>query len=164
MRCPRLVHEADAGSGPTSGAASANDARSSPINGAKPNGNATTMSNSAGSAAGVTPGPKSTGGSHPVTHATPDPRRQRRNSSGRRPLCCDVHRRSAQSCQEIVMAAARMVRLRHTKLSMRKAIRWIYAAAVKLGRPSRKSPRPDEPGGGAARPFRRSLTTEGLDF
>ena len=29
------------------------------------------------------------------------------------------------------MAAARVVRLRHTKLSMRKAIHWIYAAAVK---------------------------------
>jgi hypothetical protein len=67
--------KADAGSGPTSGAASANDAGSGPTTGANPNTNATIASDPAGStenAAGVTPGPKSTGGSQPVTPATPE--------------------------------------------------------------------------------------------
>jgi hypothetical protein len=66
--------KADAGSGPTSGAASANDAGSGPTTGAKPNTDATIASDPPGStenAAGVTPGPKSTGGSQPVTPATP---------------------------------------------------------------------------------------------
>ena len=66
--------KADAGSGPTSGAASANDAGSGPTTGAKPNTDATIASDTPGStenAAGVTPGPKSTGGSQPVTPATP---------------------------------------------------------------------------------------------
>jgi hypothetical protein len=67
--------KADAGSGPTSGAASPNDAGSGPTKGAKPNTDATAASNPAGStenSAGVTPGPKSTGGSQPVTPATPE--------------------------------------------------------------------------------------------
>jgi hypothetical protein len=67
--------KADAGSGPTSGAGSANDAGSGPTTGAKPNSNATGTGNSADStenSAGVTPGPKSTGGSQPTTPATPD--------------------------------------------------------------------------------------------
>jgi hypothetical protein len=64
----------DAGSGPTTGAASANDAGSGPTTGAKPNTNATTASapGSTENGAGVTPGPKSTGGSQPVTAATPE--------------------------------------------------------------------------------------------
>jgi hypothetical protein len=64
--------KADAGAGPTRGAAPANDAGSGPTNGAKPD---TTVSDSAGStenSAGVTPGPKSTGGSQPTTPATPE--------------------------------------------------------------------------------------------
>jgi hypothetical protein len=67
--------KADAGSGPTSGAASANDAGSGPTTGANSNNKATIASDPAGStenAAGVTPGPKSTGGSQPVTPATPE--------------------------------------------------------------------------------------------
>ena len=67
--------KADAGSGPTSGATSPNDAGSGPTKGAKPNTDATAASNPEGStenSAGVTPGPKSTGGSQPVTPATPE--------------------------------------------------------------------------------------------
>jgi hypothetical protein len=65
--------KADAGSGPTSGAASANDAGSGPTKGAKPNTDATATSNgSTDNSAGVTPGPKSTGGSQPVTPITPE--------------------------------------------------------------------------------------------
>ena len=67
--------KADAGSGPTSGTASANDAGSGPTKGAKPNTDTTAASNSNGStdnSAGVTPGPKSTGGSQPVTPITPE--------------------------------------------------------------------------------------------
>jgi hypothetical protein len=60
--------KADAGSGQTSGATSTNDAGSGPTEGAKPITNSTAASNSSGStenSAGVTPGPKSTGGSRP---------------------------------------------------------------------------------------------------
>jgi hypothetical protein len=65
----------DAGSGPTSGAVSTNDAGSGPTTGAKPNSSSTAANTSNGStdnSAGVTPGPKSTGGSQPVTPATPE--------------------------------------------------------------------------------------------
>ena len=71
--------KADAGSGPTSGAVSTNDAGSGPTQGAKPNTGATAASNSNGpkenaseNSAGVTPGPKLTGGSQPVTPAMPE--------------------------------------------------------------------------------------------
>ena len=68
--------KADAGSGPTTGATSANDAGSGPTKGATLNTGSTAGSNSNGLAsdnsAGVTPGPKSTGGSQPVTPATPE--------------------------------------------------------------------------------------------
>jgi hypothetical protein len=60
----------DAGSGPTKGAVSTNDAGSGPTAGAKPNTDSTAASDSNDStdnSAGVTPGPKSTGGSQPVT-------------------------------------------------------------------------------------------------
>ena len=65
----------DAGSGPTSGVASTNDAGSGPTNGVKPITNTTAASDPNGStenSAGVTPGPKSTGGSQPVTPAAPE--------------------------------------------------------------------------------------------
>ena len=67
--------KADAGSGPTKGAVSTDDAGSGPTKGVKPNADTTTTSNSNGStdnSAGVTPGPKSTGGSQPVTPITPE--------------------------------------------------------------------------------------------
>ena len=67
--------KADAGSGPTSGSTSTNDAGSGPTKGAKPNSDLTAASDSNGStenSAGVTPGPKSTGGSQPVTPAMPE--------------------------------------------------------------------------------------------
>ena len=67
--------KADAGSGPTSGAASANDAGSGPTKGAKPNTDTTATSDLndlTGNSAGVTPGPKSSGGSQPVTPITPE--------------------------------------------------------------------------------------------
>ena len=60
--------KADAGSGPTSGAAQANDAGSGPINGSKASAPADSSSSTENSA-GVTPGPKSTGGSQPTTPA-----------------------------------------------------------------------------------------------
>ena len=66
---------ADAGSGPTNGAVSTNDAGSGPTKGASPNAGATAAGDSNGSTengAGVTPGPKSTGGSQPVTPAMPE--------------------------------------------------------------------------------------------
>ena len=76
LSAPALAQpKADAGSGPTSGSASANDAGSGPTKGAQPKADATTASTSNGStenSAGVTPGPKSTGGSQPVTPATPE--------------------------------------------------------------------------------------------
>jgi hypothetical protein len=66
--------KADAGSGPTTGATSTNDAGSGPTTGSKPNSGTTTSdaSNSTENSAGVTPGPKSTGGSQPVTPAMPE--------------------------------------------------------------------------------------------
>jgi hypothetical protein len=67
--------KADAGSGPTKGAVSTDDAGSGPTKGVKPNSgtNATSTSNgSTDNSAGVTPGPKSTGGSQPVTPITPE--------------------------------------------------------------------------------------------
>jgi hypothetical protein len=65
--------KADAGSGPTSGAVSTNDAGSGPTQGAKPNTGSTaansdnSRASSSENSAGVTPGPKSTGGAQPVT-------------------------------------------------------------------------------------------------
>ncbi len=67
--------KADAGSGPTKGDASTDDAGNGPMKGAKPNTDTTATSNTNGStdnSAGVTPGPKSTGGSQPVTPITPE--------------------------------------------------------------------------------------------
>jgi hypothetical protein len=67
--------KADAGSGPTNGATSTNDAGSGPTKGAKPNSDAAAASNSNSStenSAGVSPGPKSTGGAQPVTPAMPE--------------------------------------------------------------------------------------------
>ena len=63
--------KADAGSGPTKGATSNNHAGSGPTTGAKPNSDTAAASNSGSTenSAGVTPGPKSTGGSQPVTPA-----------------------------------------------------------------------------------------------
>lgn len=58
--------KADAGSGPTRGAAQANGAGSGPINGSKASAPADSSSSTENSA-GVTPGPKSTGGSQPTT-------------------------------------------------------------------------------------------------
>jgi hypothetical protein len=66
----------DAGSGPTKGAVSTNDAGSGPTSGATPKmgstaaGNSNTATQNDESSAGVTPGPKSTGGSQPVTPIT----------------------------------------------------------------------------------------------
>jgi hypothetical protein len=75
LSVPALAQpKADAGSGPTKGATSTNDAGSGPTTGAKPNAS-TTASDSNGStenSAGVTPGPKSTGGAQPVTPAMPE--------------------------------------------------------------------------------------------
>lgn len=72
--------KADAGSGPTNGAVSTNDAGSGPTKGAKPKTGSTAASNSMGSnsmgstenSAGASPGPKSTGGSQPVTPGMPE--------------------------------------------------------------------------------------------
>ena len=66
--------KADAGSGPTTGATSTNDAGSGPTKGAT-QGQDSTASNAPGStenSAGVSPGPKTTGGSQPVTPAMPE--------------------------------------------------------------------------------------------
>ena len=66
----------DAGSGPTNGAVSTNDAGSGPTAGATPKMGSTAASNSNTATqndennAGVTPGPKSTGGLQPVTPIT----------------------------------------------------------------------------------------------
>ena len=66
----------NAGSGPTNGAVSTNDAGSGPTAGATPKMGSTAASNSNTATqndennAGVTPGPKSTGGSQPVTPIT----------------------------------------------------------------------------------------------
>ena len=67
--------KADAGSGPTSGAVTTKDAGSGPTQGAKPNADSNSVSNSndlTDYSAGVTPGPKSTGGSQPVTPIPPE--------------------------------------------------------------------------------------------
>jgi hypothetical protein len=64
--------KADAGSGPTKGAVSTDDAGSGPTKGAKPNTGSSAEITSNENSAGVTPGPKSTGGSQPVTPAMPE--------------------------------------------------------------------------------------------
>lgn len=65
--------KADAGSGPTKGAVSTDDAGSGPTKGAKPNTDTAAESKDASeNSAGVTPGPKSTGGAQPVTPITPE--------------------------------------------------------------------------------------------
>jgi hypothetical protein len=77
LSAPTLAqtNKMDAGSGPTKGAVSTTDAGSGPTAGAKPAGS-TAASGSNDStdenSAGVTPGPKSTGGSQPVTPITPE--------------------------------------------------------------------------------------------
>ena len=80
--------KADAGSGPTSGAISTNDAGSGPTKGAKPNTGSTAATNSDSStasssenSAGVTPGPKSTGGAQPVTPMIGTSSQQMQNGS-----------------------------------------------------------------------------------
>ena len=66
--------KADAGSGPTKGAVSTDDAGSGPTKGAKPNANTTAAESkdATENSAGVTPGPKSSGGAQPVTPITPE--------------------------------------------------------------------------------------------
>ena len=66
--------KADAGSGPTKGAVSTDDAGSGPTKGAKPNTdtNSAEPKDSTENNAGVTPGPKSTGGAQPVTPMIPE--------------------------------------------------------------------------------------------
>jgi hypothetical protein len=66
--------KADAGSGPTKGSVSTDDAGSGPTKGVKPNADTTAAEtkDSTANSAGVTPGPKSTGGSQPVTPITPE--------------------------------------------------------------------------------------------
>ena len=66
--------KADAGSGPTKGAVSTDDAGSGPTKGVKPNADTTDTEtkDSTANSAGVTPGPKSTGGSQPATPITPE--------------------------------------------------------------------------------------------
>jgi hypothetical protein len=66
--------KADAGSGPTKGAVSTDDAGSGPTKGVKPNTDTTAAESkdATGNSAGVTPGPKSTGGAQPVTPITPE--------------------------------------------------------------------------------------------
>jgi hypothetical protein len=65
--------KADAGSGPTKGAVSTDDAGSGPTKGAKPNTDtAAETKDATENSAGVTPGPKSTGGAQPVTPITPE--------------------------------------------------------------------------------------------
>ncbi len=65
----------DAGTGPTNGAVSTNDAGSGQTSGATPKmgstaSNSNTATQNDENSAGVTPGPKSTGGSQPVTPIT----------------------------------------------------------------------------------------------
>src|ERR1700733_4191361 len=76
LSAPALAQpKGDAGSGPTKGAVPTDDAGSGPTKGAKPSSDPTAASDSNGStenSAGVTPGPKSTGGSQPATPATPE--------------------------------------------------------------------------------------------
>jgi hypothetical protein len=66
--------KADAGSGPTKGAISTDDAGSWPTKGAKPNADKTAAESmdTTENSAGVTPGPKSTGGAQPATPITPE--------------------------------------------------------------------------------------------
>jgi hypothetical protein len=66
--------KADAGSGPTKGAVSTDDAGSGPTKGVKPNADTTAAEtkDSTANRGDVTPGPKSTGGSQPVTPITPE--------------------------------------------------------------------------------------------
>ena len=66
--------KADAGSGPTKGAVSTDDAGSGPTKGPEPNTdtNSAEPKDSTENNAGATPGPKSTGGSQPVTPITPE--------------------------------------------------------------------------------------------
>jgi hypothetical protein len=77
LSAPALAQsKSDAGSGPTKGAVSTNDAGSGPTAGATPKMGSNAAGNSSDStqndenSAGVTPGPKSTGGSQPVTPIT----------------------------------------------------------------------------------------------
>ena len=75
LSAPALAQpKADAGSGPTTGAASANDAGSGPTKGAKTNTDTTAAESNddTENSDGVTPGPKSTGGAQPVTPITPE--------------------------------------------------------------------------------------------
>jgi hypothetical protein len=75
LSAPALAQpKADAGSGPTTGTASANDAGSGPTKGAKTNTDTTAAESkdATENSAGVTPGPKSTGGAQPVTPITPE--------------------------------------------------------------------------------------------
>ncbi len=65
----------DAGTGPTNGAVSTNDAGSGQTSGATPKmgstaSNSNTATQNDENSSGVTPGPKSTGGSQPVTPIT----------------------------------------------------------------------------------------------
>ena len=68
--------EMDAASGPTNSAVSTSDAGSGPSSGATPKmgaataGNSNTATENDENSAGITPGPKSTGGSQPVTPIT----------------------------------------------------------------------------------------------
>ena len=75
LSAPALAQpKADAGSGPTKGAISTDDAGSGPTKGAKPNADNTAAESmdTTENSAGVTPGPKSTGGAQPVTPITPE--------------------------------------------------------------------------------------------
>ena len=66
--------KADAGSGPTKGTVSTDDAGSGPTKGAKTDADKTAAESKDATEnnAGVTPGPKSTGGAQPVTPITPE--------------------------------------------------------------------------------------------
>jgi hypothetical protein len=66
--------KADAGSGPTKGVVSTDDAGSGPTKGTKPNADTTAAESKEATenSAGVTPGPKSTGGAQPATPITPE--------------------------------------------------------------------------------------------
>jgi hypothetical protein len=73
LSAPAFAQPKAAGSGPTKGAVSTDDAGSGPTNGAKPTGDPAAASDSnTENSAGVTPGPKSTGGAQPVTPAMPE--------------------------------------------------------------------------------------------
>ena len=70
--------KADAGSGPTKGAVSTDDAGSGPTRGANPNTDTTAAKSKDAieNSAGVTPGPKSTGGAQPMTPITPEKKQE----------------------------------------------------------------------------------------